>query len=53
MTGADLPTLPLDVPLPTGPNDIRWISRGCMAQEKILYVGHPIAAVAARRKKLQ
>jgi CO/xanthine dehydrogenase Mo-binding subunit len=47
MTGDDLPLLPLDVPLPTGPNDIRWISRGCMAREKILYVGHPVAAVAA------
>ena len=47
MTGADLPLLPLDVPMPTGPNDIRWISRGCMAQEKILYAGQPVAAVAA------
>ena len=47
MTGDDLPLLPLDVPLPQGPNDIRWIARGCMAREKILYTGHPIAAVAA------
>ena len=47
MTGDDLPMLPLDKPLPTGPNDIRWIARGCMAREKILYVGHPVAAVAA------
>ena len=47
MTGDDLTLLPLDVPLPTGPNDIRWISRGCMAQEKILYAGHRVAAVAA------
>ena len=47
MTGDDFPLLPLDVPLPNGPNDIRWISRGCMAREKILYVGHPVAAVAA------
>ena len=52
MTGTDLPKLPLDVPLPTGPNDIRWISRGCMAQEKILYVGHPIAAVAATSQEI-
>ena len=36
MTGDDLPLLPLDVPMPTGPNDIRWIARGCMAREKIL-----------------
>jgi CO/xanthine dehydrogenase Mo-binding subunit len=47
MTGEDLPLLPLDVPLPQGPNDIRWIARGCMAREKILYTGHPVAAVAA------
>ena len=47
MTGDDLPLLPLDVPLPNGPNDIRWIARGCMAREKVLYTGHPVAAVAA------
>jgi len=47
MTGDDLPMLPLDKPLPSGPNDIRWIARGCMAREKILYTGHPVAAVAA------
>ncbi len=52
MTGDDLPLLPLDVPLPTGPNDIRWISRGCMAREKILYVGHPVAAVAATSQSI-
>ena len=46
MTGDDLPLLPLDVPMPTGPNDIRWIARGCMAREKILYTGQPIAAVS-------
>ena len=52
MTGDDLPLLPLDVPLPTGPNDIRWISRGCMAREKILYTGQPVAAVAATSKSI-
>ncbi|MBT5083072.1 MAG: molybdopterin-dependent oxidoreductase, partial [Rhodospirillaceae bacterium] len=52
MTGDDLPLLPLDVPLPTGPNDIRWISRGCMAREKILYAGQPVAAVAATSKSI-
>jgi CO/xanthine dehydrogenase Mo-binding subunit len=52
MTGDDLPLLPLDKPLPTGPNDIRWISRGCMAQEKILYTGQPVAAVAAISKSV-
>jgi CO/xanthine dehydrogenase Mo-binding subunit len=52
MTGDDLPLLPLDVPLPTGPNDIRWISRGCMAREKVLYTGHPVAAVAATSQSI-
>lgn len=52
MTGEDFPLLPLDVPLPNGPNDIRWISRGCMAREKILYVGHPVAAVAATSQSI-
>ena len=52
MTGDDLPLLPLDEPLPNGPNDIRWISRGCMAREKILYTGHPVAAAAALKQQL-
>tara|TARA_Y100000991_G_scaffold80197_1_gene60445 strand:- start:61 stop:2310 length:2250 start_codon:yes stop_codon:yes gene_type:complete len=52
MTGDDFPLLPLDVPLPQGPNDIRWIARGCMAREKILYTGHPIAAVAATSQSI-
>ena len=38
--------------MPTGPNDIRWIARGCMAREKILYSGQPIAAVAATSKSI-
>ena len=52
MTGDDLPLLPLDVPLPNGPNDIRWIARGCMAREKVLYTGHPVAAVAASSQSI-
>ncbi|MCA8928843.1 MAG: xanthine dehydrogenase family protein molybdopterin-binding subunit [Alphaproteobacteria bacterium] len=52
MTGDDLPLLPLDVPMPTGPNDVRWISRGVMAREKVLYAGHAIAAVAATSQEI-
>jgi len=52
MTGDDLPLLPLDIPLPNGPNDIRWIARGCMAREKVLYTGHPVAAVAATSQSI-
>ncbi len=52
ITSDDLPLLPLDVPLPSGPNDIRWIARGCMAREKILFSGQPVAAVAAISKSV-
>lgn len=52
ITSDDLPLLPLDVPLPSGPNDMRWISRGCMAREKILFSGQPVAAVAAISKSV-
>ena len=52
MTGDDLPLLPLDIPLPSGPNDIRWIARGCMAREKVLFSGQPVAAVAAISKSV-
>lgn len=52
MTGEDLASLPMDVPLPSGPNDMRWIARGCMAREKILFYGQPVAAVAAISKSV-
>jgi CO/xanthine dehydrogenase Mo-binding subunit len=52
MTGADLPDIPRDIPVPMGPNDLRWIARGVMARDKALYVGHAVAAVAASSKKI-
>ncbi len=47
MTGDDMPLLPVDVPRPMGPNDLRWICRNTIVHEKALYVGHAVAAVAA------
>lgn len=47
MTSDDLPLLPLDVPRPMGPQDLRWICRNTIAHGTALYVGHPVAAVAA------
>ena len=47
MTGADLPDIPREIPVPMGPNDLRWIARGVMARDKVLYAGHAVAAVAA------
>ncbi|HKK30486.1 MAG TPA: xanthine dehydrogenase family protein molybdopterin-binding subunit, partial [Alphaproteobacteria bacterium] len=52
MTGKDLADLPRDVPIPMGPNDVRWISQGCMARDKALYAGHPVAAVAATSQSI-
>ena len=47
MTGDDLPLLPLDVPLPTGPMTYAGFRAVAWRSEKILYAGHPVAAVAA------
>ena len=47
MTADDLPLLPVDVPRPMGPQDLRWVCRNTIAHGKALYVGHAVAAVAA------
>ena len=52
MTGADLPDIPRDIPVPMGPNDLRWIARGVMARDKALYAGHAVAAVAATSARI-
>ena len=47
-TGADFPTLAsLEVSLGETSGNISNISRNCMAQDKALYEGHAVAAVAA------
>ncbi|MBT6312092.1 MAG: xanthine dehydrogenase family protein molybdopterin-binding subunit, partial [Alphaproteobacteria bacterium] len=52
MTADDLPLLPLDIPRPMGPQDLRWICRNTMAHGKALYVGHPVAAIAATTQSI-
>ena len=47
MIGEDLVEFPWDKAAPLGIQDLRFNSRNVMAREKALYVGHPVAAVAA------
>ena len=52
MTGDDMPLLPIDVPRPMGPQDLRWICRNTIAHGKTMYVGHPVAALAATSQSI-
>ncbi len=52
MTAADLVDFPLGKPVMVGIADMRWISRSVMARDKALFVGHPVAAVAATTAKI-
>ncbi|MFT5509312.1 MAG: CO/xanthine dehydrogenase Mo-binding subunit [Hyphomicrobiaceae bacterium] len=48
MTGDDIVTFPVDGPaVNVGLADMRWICRSIMAKDKVLFSGHPVAAVAA------
>src|SRR5262247_1765717 len=47
ITGQDMVEFPWDKAAPLGIQDLRYNSRNVMAREKALYVGHPVAAVAA------
>ncbi len=47
MTGKDMVEFPLDKSVMLGIQDMRWMSRNIMAQGKVLFAGHPVAAVAA------
>ncbi|MSO75507.1 MAG: xanthine dehydrogenase family protein molybdopterin-binding subunit [Alphaproteobacteria bacterium] len=47
MTGKDLVEFPLDKSVMLGIQDMRWMSRNVMARDKVLFAGHPVAAVAA------
>ena len=38
---------PLDTPVILGIQDMRWMCRNVMARDKVLFHGHPLAAVAA------
>ncbi|MGI9477544.1 MAG: xanthine dehydrogenase family protein molybdopterin-binding subunit, partial [Hyphomicrobiaceae bacterium] len=48
MSGEDIVTFPVDGPsVMVGLADMRWMCRNVMAKEKVLFSGHPVAAVAA------
>jgi CO/xanthine dehydrogenase Mo-binding subunit len=47
VTGRDLVHFPVETPVPLGIQDMRWMSRNVLAREKVLFHGHPVAAVAA------
>ncbi len=52
MTAKDLVPFPLDKPVALGIQDMRWMSRNVMAQDKVLFAGHPVAAVAATSQSI-
>ena len=53
MTSADLPEITPDQAREGGgPTDFRDLSRNVMARDKVLYEGHPVAAVAATSERL-
>ena len=47
MTAKDLVDFPLDTSVMLGIQDMRWMARNVMAVDKVLFAGHPVAAVAA------
>jgi CO/xanthine dehydrogenase Mo-binding subunit len=47
VTATDIVDFPLDTPVALGIQDMRWMCRNVMAREKVLFHGHPVAAVAA------
>src|SRR5215813_12263944 len=47
VTAKDVVEFPLDKSVMLGIQDMRWMCRNVMAREKVLFHGHPVAAVAA------
>jgi CO/xanthine dehydrogenase Mo-binding subunit len=47
VTAKDVVDFPLDKSVMLGIQDMRWMTRNVMAREKVLFPGHPVAAVAA------
>ncbi len=47
VTGKDLVEFPVDKSIMLGIQDMRWMARNVIAREKVLFIGHPVAAVAA------
>jgi len=52
MTGNDLVDFPWDTSVMIGTADMRFLSPNIMARDKVLYAGHPVAAVAATSAKI-
>ena len=52
VTTEDIVEIPMDKPVPVGIQDMRWMCRNVMARDKVLFVGHPVAGVAAMTKTL-
>ena len=48
----DMVEFPMDTPVMVGPADMRFVSRNIMARGKVLYAGHPVAAVAATSARI-
>jgi CO/xanthine dehydrogenase Mo-binding subunit len=47
MTAKDMVFFPIEKSVMLGIQDMRWMSRNVMARDKVLFPGHPVAAVAA------
>ena len=47
VTAKDVVEFPFDKSVMLGIQDMRWMCRNVMAREKVLFHGHPVAAVAA------
>ncbi len=52
MTHKDIVEFPLDKSVMLGIQDMRWMCRNVMAREKVLFHGHPVAAVAAINEEI-
>src|SRR5579859_4468269 len=52
VTARDVVDFPLDKSVMLGIQDMRWMCRNVMAREKALFIGHPVAAVAAMSEKI-
>jgi CO/xanthine dehydrogenase Mo-binding subunit len=52
VTGKDFVEFPVDKSIMLGIQDMRWMARNVIAREKALFIGHPVAAVAASTLKI-
>jgi CO/xanthine dehydrogenase Mo-binding subunit len=52
VTGKDFVEFPVDKSIMLGIQDMRWMARNVIAREKVLFIGHPVAAVAASTLKI-